>query len=196
MYVKKKNQGFFLYRKEVIRMSETKEIILTKIGSEELSKGLEYLKTTKRSEITEKIKTARGFGDLSENAEYDEAKNEQAEVETKINQLMNITKYTRTLSEDEIIPDTVCVGNTVEIQEVGEDEIEKYTLVSADEIEMYAILNSVIDDDMLSTDPEALLSANSPVGKALLNHKTGDVVTVETPACKIDFTIKAIYKYE
>ena len=98
--------------------------------------------------------------------------------------------------EDEIIPDTVCVGNTVEIQEVGEDEIEKYTLVSADEIEMYAILNSVIDDDMLSTDPEALLSANSPVGKALLNHKTGDVVTVETPACKIDFTIKAIYKYE
>ena len=108
--------------------------------------GLEYLKTEKRSEITEKIKTARGFGDLSENAEYDEAKNEQAEVESKINQLMNMQKFTRTLTEDEIIDGQVCIGNTIEIQEVGEDEVEIYAVVSAEEIEMYTILNTDMDN--------------------------------------------------
>ena len=169
-------------------MAETKEIILTSIGMAALKSGLNYLKTEKRSEITEKIKTARGFGDLSENAEYDEAKNEQAEVESKINQLMNMLKYTRTLSDDEIDANTVCIGNTIEIQEVGEDEVETYAVVSADEIEMYAILN--MDDD------DALLSANSPVGKALLGHKSGETVTVETPVASIDFVIKSIYKYE
>lgn len=169
-------------------MTETKEILLTRIGMNALKSGLDYLKTKKRSEITEKIKTARGFGDLSENAEYDEAKNEQAEVESKINQLMNMMKYTRTLSDDEIEAGAVCIGNTIEIQEVGEDEVETYAVVSADEIEMYALLNADMDD--------VLLSANSPVGKALLGHKTGETVSVETPACTIDFVIKSIYKYE
>lgn len=170
-------------------MAETKEIILTSIGMAALKSGLDYLKTEKRSEITEKIKTARGFGDLSENAEYDEAKNEQAEVESKINQLMNMLKYTRTLEDDEIEAGTVCIGNTIEIQEVGEDEIETYAVVSADEIEMYAILNADSEDDVL-------LSANSPVGKALLGHKIGETVTVETPVASIDFLIKNISKYE
>lgn len=169
-------------------MAETKEIILTKIGMDALKSGLDYLKTERRSEITEKIKIARGFGDLSENAEYDEAKNEQAEVESKINQLMNMLKYTRTLEDDEIADGTVCIGNTIEIQEVGEDEVEKYAVVSADEIEMYALLNS---EDM----DEVLLSANSPVGKALLGHKSGETVSVQTPACTIEFVIKDIYKY-
>ena len=169
-------------------MAETKEILLTSIGMTALKSGLDYLKTEKRSEITEKIKTARGFGDLSENAEYDEAKNEQAEVESKINQLMNMLKYTRTLADNEIEEGTVCIGNTIEIQEVGEDEVETYSVVSADEIEMYAILNADEDD--------ALLSANSPVGKALLGHKVGETVTVETPVASIDFVIKNIYKYE
>ncbi len=169
-------------------MTETKEIILTSIGMNALKSGLEYLKTEKRSEITEKIKTARGFGDLSENAEYDEAKNEQAEVESKINQLNNMLKYTRILKDNEIESNIVCIGNTIEIQEVGEDEIETYAVVSKDEIEMYAILNSDMDD--------VLLSSNSPVGKALLGHKKGDTVSVTTPACTIDFIIKNIYKYE
>ncbi len=169
-------------------MPETKEIILTSIGMSALKSGLEYLKTTKRSEITEKIKIARGFGDLSENAEYDEAKNEQAEVESKINQLMNMLKYTRVIEEDEIIPETVCIGNTIEIQEVGEDEVETYAVVSKDEIEMYSILNLDKED--------ALLSANSPVGNALLGHKSGETVSVTTPACTIEFVIKNICKYE
>lgn len=169
-------------------MSETKEIILTKIGMDALKNGLEYLKTTRRSEITEKIKIARGFGDLSENAEYDEAKNEQAEVETKINQLMNMLKYTHMLTDDEISTDTVCIGNVIEIQEVGEDEVETYAMVSKDEIEMYAILNSDMED--------VLLSASSPVGMALLGHSAGETVSVTTPACTIEFVIKNIRKYE
>ena len=168
-------------------MAEQKEIILTDIGMNALKSGLEYLKTTRRSEITEKIKVARGFGDLSENAEYDEAKKEQAEVESKINQLMNILKYARTIGDDEIKDDVVCIGNTVEIIEVGEEDLEKYTFVSADEIEMYAILNS---------DMKELLSVNSPVGKALLGHKAGETVSVTTPVCTIDFSIEKIYKYE
>ena len=168
-------------------MAEQKEIILTSVGMNALKSGLEYLKTTRRSEITEKIKVARGFGDLSENAEYDEAKNEQAEVESKINQLMNILKYARTIGDDEITDGVVCIGNTVEIIEVGEEEVEKYTFVSADEIEMYAILHS---------DMGELLSVNSPVGKALLGHKEGETVSVTTPVCTIDFSIEKIYKYE
>ena len=167
-------------------MAEEKEIILTSTGMRALKEGLEYLKTTKRSEITEKIKVARGFGDLSENAEYDEAKNEQAEVENKINQLMNILKYARTISDDEIEDGVVCIGNTAEIVEVGEEEIEKYSFVSADEIEMYALLKS---------DMAELLSANSPVGKALMGHKAGETVSVTTPVCTLDFEIKKVYKY-
>ena len=168
-------------------MAEEKEIILTKIGMNALNSGLEYLKTTRRSEITEKIKTARGFGDLSENAEYDEAKKEQTEVETKICQLMNMQKYARELKDDEIQSGIVCIGNTVEIMEVGEDDIETYSFVSADEIEMYTILNSDMDE---------LLSVNSPVGAALLGHKVGEIVSVTTPVCTIEFEIKSVSKYE
>ncbi len=168
-------------------MAEEKEIILTAIGMNALKTGLDYLKTTKRSEITEKIKTARGFGDLSENAEYDEAKNEQAEVESKINQLTQMLKYARAISDSEITDGVCCIGNTVEIIEVGEEDLEKYTFVSADEIEMYAILNADMDE---------LLSVNSPVGKALLGHKVGETVEVTTPVCTIKFEIKNLYKYE
>lgn len=168
-------------------MAETKEIVLTKIGMDALKSGLNYLKTEKRSEITEKIKVARGFGDLSENAEYDEAKNEQAEVESKINQLSNMLKYTRIIEDDEIEDGTVCPGNTIEIQEVGESEIETYAIVNPDEIEIYAILNKDMDD--------ILLSVSSPVGKALLGHKVGETVSCETPVCTIDFVIKNVYKY-
>ena len=168
-------------------MAEEKEIILTKIGMNALTSGLEYLKTTKRSEVTEKIKTARGFGDLSENAEYDEAKKEQTEVETKICQLMDMQKYARELTDSEVTDGVVCIGNRVEIVEVGEDEVESYIIVSADEIAMYALLNS---------DIEELLSASSPVGSALLGHKAGDTVSVTTSVCTIDFEIKSVSKYE
>ena len=94
----------------------------------------------------------------------------------------------RTLTDDEIEGGKVCIGNTIEIQEVGEDEVETYAVVSKDEIEMYALLNADMAD--------VLLSSSSPVGKALLGHAVGETVSVETPACTIDFVIKNIYKYE
>ena len=165
-----------------------KEYKMSAARAKELQEELNYLKTTRSDEVAEQIKVARGFGDLSENAEYDEAKNEQAEVESKINQLVNMMKFTRVVEDDEIEENTVCLGNTIEIQEVGEDEIETYAIVNPDEIEIYALLNSEMDD--------ILLSVSSPVGKALLGHKTGETVSVETPACTIDFVIKDIYKYE
>lgn len=168
-------------------MAETKEIILTNAGMNALTDGLEYLKTTRRSEITEKIKIARGFGDLSENAEYDEAKKEQAEVESKINQLTNMLKFARTVSSKEIQEGVVCIGNAIKIREVGEDEIEEYAFVSADEIELYSILNAGKDD--------VLLSANSPVGKSLLGHKAGETVSVTTPVCTIEFEIVSVTDY-
>ena len=100
---------------------------------------------------------------------------------------MNMLKYTHTLQDNEISADTVCIGNVIEIQEVGEDEIETYAMVSKDEIEMYAILNSDMED--------VLLSASSPVGMALLGHSKGETVSVTTPACTIEFVIKNIRKY-
>lgn len=168
-------------------MAEIKEIILTDTGMTALKEGLEYMKTVRRSEITEKIKIARGFGDLSENAEYDEAKKEQAEVENKINQLTNMLKFARIVENDEINDGVVCIGNAIEIQEVGEDEVESYAFVSADEIELYSILNAGKDD--------VLLSANSPVGKSLLGHKAGETVSVTTPVCTIDFKILKVQRY-
>lgn len=159
-------------------MVENKEIILTKDGMAKLREELEYLKTEKRKEVSEKIKEARSFGDLSENAEYDEAKNEQAEVESRINTIVNMLKYARVIDDSEIANDTVGLGVTVVIREVGEDDEETYAIVTTTE-----------------TDPvNNKISQDSPVGSALMGHKVGDTVTVESPAGKIDFEIVSITK--
>ncbi len=159
-------------------MVENKEIVLTKDGMAKLREELEYLKTEKRKEVSEKIKEARSFGDLSENAEYDEAKNEQAEVESRINTIVNMLKYARVIDDSEIANDTVGLGVTVVIREVGEDDEETYAIVTTTE-----------------TDPvNNKISQDSPVGSALMGHKVGDTVTVESPAGKIDFEIVSITK--
>lgn len=159
-------------------MVENKEIVLTKDGMAKLREELEYLKTEKRKEVSEKIKEARSFGDLSENAEYDEAKNEQAEVESRINTIVNMLKYARVIDDSEIANDTVGLGVTVVIREVGETDEETYTIVTTTE-----------------TDPvNNKISQDSPVGSALVGHKVGDTVTVESPAGKIDFEIVSISK--
>ncbi len=159
-------------------MVENKEIVLTKEGMAKLREELEYLKTEKRKEVSEKIKEARSFGDLSENAEYDEAKNEQAEVESRINTIVNMLKYARVIDDSEIASDTVGLGVTVVIREVGEDDEETYAIVTTTE-----------------TDPvNNKISQDSPVGSALMGHKVGDTVTVESPAGKIDFEIVSITK--
>ncbi len=158
--------------------ADNKEIVLTKEGMAQLREELEYLKTEKRKEVSEKIKEARSFGDLSENAEYDEAKNEQAEVESRINTIVNMLKYARVIDDSEIEIDTVGLGVTVVIREVGETDEETYTIVTTTE-----------------TDPAlGKISQDSPVGKALIGHKVGDIVTVETPVGKIDFELITISK--
>ena len=105
-------------------MSDQKEIVLTKEGMAKLREELEYLKTEKRKEVSEKIREARSFGDLSENAEYDEAKNEQAEVESRINTIINQLKYARVIDDSEITVDAVGLGITAVIREVGKVDFE------------------------------------------------------------------------
>lgn len=157
-------------------MAENKEIILTQEGMKKLKDELEFLKTTKRQEMAEKIKIARGFGDLSENAEYDEAKNEQAEVEARINQIIEMLKYARILDESEIVADEVNLGSRVKIFDVEFEEELEYIIVSTTE-----------------ADPaNNKLSQESPVGKALLHGKVGDVVKAETPGGEIEFKILEI----
>ncbi len=159
-------------------MSDQKEIVLTKEGMAKLREELEYLKTEKRKEVSEKIREARSFGDLSENAEYDEAKNEQAEVESRINTIINQLKYARVIDDSEITVDAVGLGITAVIREVGEEDEETYSIVTTTE-----------------ADPDnGKISQDSPVGKALIGHKAGEVVTVETPVGKVDFEILRLSK--
>lgn len=157
-------------------MSENKEIILTNEGMQKLKDELEQLKTVRRPEVSEKIKIARGFGDLSENAEYDEAKKEQAEVEERIMTLEQMLKYARVLDESEIEKGVVGLGSKVKLwDEEFEEEIE-YSIVSTTE-----------------ADPaNNKLSQESPVGKALLGKKKGDKVTASTPGGDITFKILKI----
>lgn len=154
-------------------MQDNKEIILTSEGMQKLKDDLEHLKVVRRPEISEKIKIARGFGDLSENAEYDEAKKEQAEVEEKIQSLEQMLKYARVLDESEIEKDVVGLGSKVKLwDEEFEEEVE-YSIVSTTE-----------------ADPiNGKLSQESPVGKALMGKKKDDIVTVATPGGDANYKI-------
>ncbi len=154
-------------------MSENKEIILTGEGMQKLQDELEHLKLVRRPEVSEKIKIARGFGDLSENAEYDEAKKEQAEVEERIQTLEQMLKYARVLDESEIVSDVVGLGSKVKLwDEEFEEEVE------------YAIVSTTEADPMNNK-----LSQESPVGKALIGKKKDDSITVTTPGGDVTYKI-------
>ncbi len=155
-----------------------KTVFLTYEGLKERERELEYLKTEKRKEISEKIKVALGFGDLSENAEYDEAKNEQAEVELKIVKLEKMLKNAKIIDEDDISTDVVSVGIKVKVLDVDMEEEEVYSLVGSEE-----------------ADPmENKISDESPVGKALIGAKVGDTVTVASPNGEYELKILEISK--
>jgi len=141
-----------------------KEIVVTPAGLAALEAELEELKTVKRKEIAEKIKVARGFGDLSENSEYDEAKNEQGFIESRIAQLEGMLKRVRVLDEDEISDDTVMMGSIVKVED-EDGEVEEYTITSSTE------------SDLAS----GKLSDESPVGAALLGKHAGDTADVTLP---------------
>lgn len=154
-------------------MENAKEILMTKEGLEKLENELEELKVVRRKEIAEKIKQALAFGDLSENSEYDEAKNEQAQVEARIAQIEGMLKVARVVDNDSISTDAVSVGTRVKLLDVEFEEEEEYAIVGSSE-----------------ADPsQNRLSYESPVGKALLGKKVGDVVEVEVPAGKIQFKV-------
>ena len=156
-------------------MAENKEVILSKEYLEKLEDELEYLKTKRRPEIAEKIKIARSFGDLSENADYDEAKNEQGEVESRIAKVEDMIRNAKTIEVD-LNSDVVGVGNTVTVFDEEFDETLDYKIVGTAE-----------------SDPvKGFISNESPVGAALLGKKVDDRVEVATPNGKMYFTVKGI----
>jgi transcription elongation factor GreA len=155
-----------------------KQMVLTYEGVRKLEEELEYLKTVKRKEITQKIKTALSFGDLSENSEYDEAKNDQAFVEGRIALLENMLKSAKVIDEDDITTDTVSVGCTVKVKDLEFDDEIDYTIVGSAE-----------------ADPSLLkISNESPVGRGLLGKKVGDTAEVNVPDGIIKYKIIEIRK--
>ena len=157
---------------------EDKGVLVTQEGYEKLEQELDYLRTTKRAEIAEKIKVALGFGDLSENSEYDEAKNAQAENEGKIAELENKIRYAKIIDESEIDTKTVQVGNIVKVYDEDFDEEVTYTIVGSTEVDLM----------------QNKISNESPVGAALLGRKKDDTVEVKTPAGVSKYKILSITK--
>lgn len=145
---------------------------LTKGGLEKLKNELEFLRTQGRTDIAEKIRVARGYGDLSENSEYDEAKNEQAKIEARILQLEKMLEDAVIIEEDGET-DTVCVGATVTVFDVDFEEEQTYKVVGPAE-----------------ADPMAgMISDDSPLGRALMGAKVGEEVVAEAPMGEIRFKI-------
>lgn len=159
-------------------MALNKTVRLTQEGLHALENELEYLKTVKRKEVSEKIKVALSFGDLSENSEYDEAKNEQAMVEARVNELETILKNVEVVNEDDITTDTVSVGSTVTLKNLKNGREDTYKIVGSTEA---APMKKKISDE-------------SPVGKSVLGHKQGEIVDVEVPSGIIQYQILEISK--
>lgn len=157
---------------------EEKEVLLTQEGYDNLEKELNYLRTEKRAVIADRIKVALGFGDLSENSEYDEAKNAQAENELKIAELENKVRYAKIIDEKEIDTETVQVGNIVKVLDVEFDEKIEYTIVGSTEVDLL----------------ENKISNESPLGSALLGARKNDEVEVNAPAGIMKYKILSIKK--
>ncbi|MCI8360440.1 MAG: transcription elongation factor GreA [Clostridiales bacterium] len=153
-----------------------KQFFLTDEGLKKYEQELEDLRTNKRKEIADKIKVALSFGDLSENSEYDEAKNEQAKVEARIFELEAMLKNVKIIDDDELNSERVGIGSKVRVLDLEFDEELDYQVVGSAE-----------------ADPlEGKISDESPVGKALLGHTTGETVVAEAPAGELRFKILEI----
>ena len=144
-------------------MSESKKVFLTQEGFDEIKEELNYLINVKRPENITAIKEARALGDLSENADYDAARNEQAEIEARIKKLEQIIDNVEIINE--VSTDEVGLGNTVKISYVGEKEEDEYKIVGSQEADPF----------------ESKISNESPIAQALMGHKVGDVVSVDSP---------------
>ena len=153
-----------------------KDIFFTPEGLEKMEAEIEYLKTVRRKEVAERIKVALGYGDLSENSEYDEAKNEQAQLEERIVKLENMVRNARVIDEDDLNTEIVNVGSTVAVKDLSDGEEDEFTIVGSAEA------------DPLS----GRISNESPVGGKLLGAKVGDVVEVEIPDGMIKYEVVSI----
>lgn len=152
--------------------------ILTSEGVAQLEEKLEYLKTVRRAEISQKIKEARAFGDISENAEYDEAKTEQARIEGEILELEKKLRNASVIDTDEIDTSVVSIGSLVKIKDMGNKETLEYTIVGSTE----------------ASPAKGRISNESPVGATLLGHKKGETVEVNTPGGTSKYKILEITK--
>lgn len=150
-----------------------KEVILTQEGLKKLEDELENLKSVKRREVAERIKVAIGYGDISENSEYEDAKNEQAFIEGRVITLEKMLRNARIINSDEIDTDTVGIGATVSVEDLEFGDIVEYTIVGTAE----------------SNPLQNKISNESPVGKAILGKKKGTVVDVNVPAGVIQYKI-------
>ncbi|MYL47872.1 transcription elongation factor GreA [Halobacillus litoralis] len=154
-------------------MAEEKSYYMTEEGKQKLEEELHHLKTERRKEVVERIKIARGFGDLSENSEYDAAKDEQAFVEARITQVENMIRNAVIIENDNENPDTVSLGKSVTFQELPEGDEETYTIVGSAEADPF----------------EGKISNDSPMAQSLIGHVVGDKVKVATPGGEIDVKI-------
>lgn len=155
-----------------------KTVKLTEDGKKKLQEELEYLKTAGRTDIAEKIKTARGYGDLSENSEYDEAKNEQAKIEARIIELESLLKNVEIITDIKGAAKSVVVGIKVTVRNEKTGKESEYRIVGSTEADPR---NGKISDEC-------------PVGKALMGKKVGETAVAETVAGEIEFTIVSITK--
>ncbi|MDD2556578.1 MAG: transcription elongation factor GreA [Syntrophaceticus sp.] len=153
-----------------------KEVLLTGDGVKRLEDELHFLKSVKRREVADRIRTAIDFGDISENSEYEEAKNEQAFVEGRIIKIEKMLRYARIIDTSELTPDTVGIGSTVLLRDQDTGDDIEYTIVGSAE-----------------ADPaECKISNKSPVGKAILGKKVGSTVEIKVPAGTLRYSIMDI----
>jgi transcription elongation factor GreA len=157
-------------------MAAEKVFPMTVAGKQKLEQELEQLKTVKRKEVVERIKIARSFGDLSENSEYDSAKEEQAFVEGRITTIENMIRNAKIIKEDETSIDEVNLGSTVTFIELPDGEEESYSIVGSAEADPF----------------EGKISNDSPIAKSLLGKKVGDQVSVQTPGGEMVVKITSI----
>ena len=150
-----------------------KEVVLTKEGYEKLKQEIELLSTERRREVAERIRVAREFGDIAENAEYDDAKNEQMMLEHRIATLEERLRSARVIDESEITADVVSIGATVRLRDVGANKTVEYQIVGSAE----------------ANPAENKLSNESPVGKAIIGRKKGETVEVSAPRGALKFKI-------
>lgn len=157
-------------------MSEKKQ--MSREGYEQLERELNHLITVRRAEVAQKLKEARSFGDLSENAEYDEAKNEQGILEATIAEIENTLANAEIVDDDSISTNEVGIGSTIEIKRLDRDKLEKFKIVGTTE----------------ANPLEGKISDDSPIGKAAMKKKVGDVFTVEAPVGELQFEVISISK--